>query len=173
MKTKVKTVFSEWSKALQIEQLKADLNKLALDMAKVKKSIVPQAKKTVKKAEKEYQKILGQLTAAQKQWNLEVKKAGDLLKKSTKDVEKTVKGYQKMALKQKAELQKTLKVQAPKVKSAVKKAAPKTVKKAAKPAAKKVSAKSKTKAKTARVKRAPEVVVSPPAGIPSNLSPGI
>ncbi|MEY4616348.1 MAG: hypothetical protein RJB66_1308 [Pseudomonadota bacterium] len=156
MQKKVKNIFADWSKALKIQQLKADLNALADDMAKVKKSIVPQAKQTVKKAEKEYQKILAQLTVAQKQWNLEVKKAGAFLKKTTKDVEKTVKSYQKIAAQQKAEIKKSVKV-TPKAKTVKP-----TVKVTVKPAAKKATVATKAK-KVAKPKAAAKVKVAPKA----------
>lgn len=104
----VKSIFNDWSKALKIEQLKSDLTKVADDLGKVKNSIVPQAKHTLRQAEREYKQILKQLAMAQKQWNLEVRKAGAFLKRSTHDIEKTLQHYQDLAVQQKNEIQKTI-----------------------------------------------------------------
>jgi hypothetical protein len=107
MQTTVKAIFNEWSQALKIENLKADLSKVASDLTKIKDSIVPQTGKTLAQAEKKYKEIVNKISLAQKQWNSEAKKAAVLLKKTSKEVETTLVQYKKIADKQKTDLKKS------------------------------------------------------------------
>lgn len=107
MKSTVKTIFNEWSRALQIENLKGDLINVANDLNKIKASIVPQTAKTLVQAEKKYKEILNKISLAQSQWNAEAKKAKGLLKKTSHEVETVLLKYKKIANTQKDDLKKS------------------------------------------------------------------
>lgn len=108
MQSTVKAIFAEWSQALKIDKLKSDLSKVAGDINAMKQSIGPQTAKTLAQAEKKYKEIVSKISLAQNQWNAEAKKASELLKKTSKEVESILTQSKKIADKQKADLKQAL-----------------------------------------------------------------
>ena len=124
--------------------LTEEFERISGELRKLKAEVKPQAEAQLKKAEARYQDLLKKLHAAQKDLDKEVTKRISVVKKQAKEVEKNLGQYKKLALEQKAKLQKSLGGQAGGKKTAAKKA---TSKKAA--GKKKTSKKTSSKAATA------------------------
>lgn len=98
----INTLSDNISKNPKLKQIRVDVNKkVHEEIAKIKKSINPEAVKTWHKAEKKYNDFVKKINTAQKQVDQELKKTLVSIKKSAVGVEKTLNHYKNLALKQK------------------------------------------------------------------------
>lgn len=99
MQKSINSFFEDLSNHPRWTNFKAEVRKkLNSEITKLKDSI---SQNTWSAAERNYTQILNTLTQAQRQVDLEVQKALKMIKSSAADLEKTIKQYRALAIKQK------------------------------------------------------------------------
>jgi len=136
---------SKISSSPQFKKAKDEIQKVADDLKRksINIHLSPEAKKKLNEAMATYQTLVKKVNQTEKQVESEFNKAISKIKKSRSNVEKSLNSYTKLAMHQKAKLEKVFKA-APKASASAKKDSKKTTKKAVK-ATKKVAKRTTTK----------------------------